>query len=240
VEDGPRGLIAALRETIGPDGTLVMPSMSWEDDQPFDARTTPCTDMGFVADSFWRLPGVLRGDSPHAFAAIGPQAARITAPQPVDLPHGLDSPVGRVYELHGRVLLLGVDHDSNTTIHLAESLAGVRYRRPKHVTILENERSARVDYLEIDHCCQNFNLVGSWLAERGLERRGPVGHASARLVRSRDVVDVVTERLRQDETTFLHPIGVDEECDEARASIPAEDDRPSLTQHAARNTPPFP
>ena len=47
-----------------------------------------------------------------------------------------------------------------------------------------------------------------------------VGHAGARLVRSRDIVETVVERLRAEETIFLHPYGVDEECDEARASIP--------------------
>jgi len=82
--------------------------------------------MGVVADTFWRLPGVLRSDSPHAFAAQGPQAAWITA-RIRGFPHGLDSPAGRVYELDGQVLLLGVGHDDNTTTHLAESLGGVRY-----------------------------------------------------------------------------------------------------------------
>ena len=118
VEDGPEGLIAALRSALGPEGTLVMPSMTADDDHPFDPRAT-CIGMGIVAQTFWQLPGVLRSDSPHAFAAAGPQAARITAPHPVDVPHGLDSPVGRVYELDGQVLLLGVDHTANTTIHLA-------------------------------------------------------------------------------------------------------------------------
>ena len=64
-------------------------------------RATSCIGMGIVAQTFWQLPGVLRSDSPHAFAAAGPQAARI-CPHPVDVPHGLDSPVGRVYELDGR------------------------------------------------------------------------------------------------------------------------------------------
>ena len=75
VQDGPHGLIAALRNALGPAGTLVMPSMSDDDDYPFDPRTTPCVGMGVVAESFWKLPGVLRSDSPHAFAAIGPRAA---------------------------------------------------------------------------------------------------------------------------------------------------------------------
>ena len=82
--------------------------------------------MGIVAETFWRSPDVLRSDSPHAFAAIGPRAKEITAAHPLDPPHGLNSPVGRAYELDAQVLLLGVGHYANTTIHLAENLAGVR------------------------------------------------------------------------------------------------------------------
>ena len=222
VEGGPAGLIAALQATLGPKGTLVMPSMSWDDEHPFDPRSTPCIEeMGVVADTFWRIPGVLRSDSPHSFAAAGPQATRITAPHPVEIPHGIDSPVGRVYELDGQVLLLGIGHSSDTTIHLAELLAGVCYRRPKSVLVRQGEQIVRVDYGENDHCCQNFALADGWLDAKGLQRRGVVGHAGARLVRSRDIVETVVERLRAEETTFLHPYGVDEECDEARASIPS-------------------
>jgi aminoglycoside N3'-acetyltransferase len=219
VEGGPSGLIASLRETIGVDGTLVMPSMSDEDDRPFDAGSTPALGMGIVADTFWRMPGVLRSDSPHAFAAAGPDAAAITAPHPVDVPHGLDSPVGRVYDAGGQILLLGVGHDANTTIHLAESMAPVRYRRSKYLTVLEGGRPVRYRYEEIDHCCEKFNLLDVWLDEAKRQVRGVVGHAEARLMQSRDVVESALARLRQDETVFLHPPGVDHECDEARASM---------------------
>jgi aminoglycoside N3'-acetyltransferase len=219
VEGGPRGLIDALRAALATDGTLVMPSMSDDDDRPFDRRGTPCLGMGVVADTFWRLPNVLRSDSPHAFAAIGPEAARITADHPLDVPHGLNSPVGRVYELDGQILLLGVGHDANTTIHLAESLAGVRYRRPKTATIIRAGQPARYSYSEIDHCCDNFKLVDQWLDAEGGQRRGRVGHGEARLAGSRHVVATVSARLRANETVFLHEFGVDVECDEARASI---------------------
>lgn len=221
VEDGPRGLIEALRTAVGPEGTLVMPSMTDDDDRPFDPLATPCLGMGVTADTFWRLPGVLRSDSPHAFAATGPMAEHILASHPVDVPHGPDSPVGRVLDLGGYVLLLGVGHEADTTVHLAECLAGVRYRRPKHVTVMRNGAPSRIGYDEIDHCCERFALVDDWLDERGLQRRGIVGHAEARLARARDVVDVVLDRLRADETVFLHPPGTDAECDEARASLPA-------------------
>jgi aminoglycoside N3'-acetyltransferase len=221
VENGPLGLITALLTALGPSGTLVMPSMTDDEDHPFELQQTPCFGMGIVAQTFWQQPNVLRSDNPHAFAARGPQAQQITAPHPLDMPHGLDSPVGRVYELNGQVLLLGVGHDANTTIHLAEALAGVRYRRKKHLVFRRNSEVIRLDYAEIDHCCQNFQLVDTWLATENLQRQGPVGHAEARLFASRDVVTIVTQKLRDNETIFLHPYGIDEECDEARASFDA-------------------
>ena len=221
VEGGPGGLIAALRSALGPDGTLVMPSMSSDDDHVFDPPTTPCPSMGVVADTFRRLPGVLRSDSPHAFAAVGPAAAEVTAPHPIDPPHGADSPVGRVHDLDGQVLLLGVGHDANTTVHLAENLAGARYRLPHHVTLLRDGRPVRFDYLEIDHCCRRFALLDEWLDTAGLQCRGVVGRADARLVRSHDVVAVATERLRANPTVFLDPPGTDAECDAAWRSLVA-------------------
>jgi len=219
VEGGPSGLITALRDALGAGGTLVMPSMSYDDDNPFDPKTSPCPDMGVVAETFWRSPCVLRGDSPHAFAAIGPHAEQIAAPHPIDGVHGLGSPVDRAYELSAQVLLLGVGHDANTTVHLAENLAGVRYRRDSYVTILKDGKPVRFEYREIGHCCQNFTLVDRWLDGNRLQRHGTVGHGDARLARSRDIVKVAIEHLRAEETVFLHPMGVDEECDEARRSL---------------------
>jgi aminoglycoside 3-N-acetyltransferase len=180
----PADLIAGLRMAAGPHGTVVMPSMR---------------GMDVVADTFWRMPGVIRSDSPHAFASIGPHAAEITAPHPIDVPHGLDSPVGRAFDLDAEVLLLGIGHDANTTVHLAETVAGVRYK--------------------LDHCCANFALLDSWLEARGHQQRGFIGDAPARLISARDVVATALDQLRENEVIFLHPRGVCVECDEARASM---------------------
>lgn len=208
IDGGPRALIDGLLGTIGAEGTLVMPAMSDDDEVPFDARTTPCHGMGVTADTFWRMPGVLRSDNPHSFAAFGPHAAEITKPHPLDVPHGLDSPIGRVFELRGQVLLLGVGHDANTIIHLAENLAAVRYRRAKYLTL----PTGRFDYAEIDHCCENFNRMDEWLDAARRQRR----NAFARLIESRDIVEVALEHLREREDVFLHPRGICEECDDAR------------------------
>jgi aminoglycoside 3-N-acetyltransferase len=231
IEGGPDALIQALQTTVGPSGTLVMPSMSDVDDEPFQVSVTPCRAMGVVADTFWRLPGVLRTDSPHAFAARGPHAAEITAPQPLEIPHGIDSPVGRGYELDARVLLLGIGHDANTTVHLAENLAGVRYRLPCHSTLLQRGQLVRVDYSEVDHCCQNFALLDEWLLAEGAETRGVVGHGEARLARSRDIVRVARAQLAQNETAFLHTVGTCDECDAAWKSLAAL----NTTRHTSEN-----
>ena len=220
VEDGVLGLIDALKAQLGSQGTLVMPSMSYDDEQVFDATATPCKqEVGIVADTFWRLSHVRRGDNAHAFAASGAQAALITAPSPLDVPHGLDSAVGRVYSLNGQVLLLGIGHDANTTIHLAENMAEVRYRLAARLRIHKDGHPVWFEFSEVNHCCQNFQKMDIWLDARGLQRRGQVGHAEARLFSSKAIVQTALEHLKLDETVFLHPRGVDEECDAAWESL---------------------
>ena len=224
VEGGPLGLITALRDAAGSSGTLVMPSWSGDDDEPFDPRTTPASpDLGIVADTFWRLPGVLRSDHCHAFAAAGPEAHRVIS-DPLPLPpHIPASPVGRVHDLDGQVLLLGVGHDADTTLHLAELRAGVPYRLPSHCTVLQDgRRPVRIDYEENDHCCARFALADDWLRVRGLQTEGRVGHAHARLARARDIVGVALEHLAQDPLLFLHaPSAGCVECNQARRSTVA-------------------
>lgn len=223
VEGGPLGLIGALREALGSDGTLVMPSWSGNDDEPFDKKSSPVTpDLGVTADMFWRLPGVRRSDHVHAFAAVGPAAQAIVA-DPLPLPpHIPASPVGRVHDRGGKILLLGTDHSSNTTLHLAELLADVPYRTTSTSTILEHGIPRRIDYGENNHCCLRFALADDWLRDAGLQREGRVGHAQARLMRSRDLVRLALGNLARDRLLFLHqPVDACVECDEARASIPA-------------------
>jgi aminoglycoside N3'-acetyltransferase len=220
VEGGPQGVIDALIEAVGPNGTIVMPSWSGDDDRPFDPTAASSADLGVIADTFWRQPGAVRTAHPFTFAALGPEARRITSdPLPMP-PHRLESPIGRAWELDAQILLLGVGHDSNTTIHLAEVLGGAPYRVPKHITHVVDGRAMRIDYGENDHCCQRFALADGWLRERGLQREGPVGHGRARLVRARDVVDVVVDQVRRDPVIFLHPRGSGcEECEGAWNSI---------------------
>lgn len=222
IEGGPVGLIDALRSALGQAGTLVMPTMT-DGAAVFDPTRTPTHQMGIVAETFWRLPGVVRSTHPGAsFAAAGPKAEFICQPQPLSPPHGPQSPIGRVHELGGQVLLLGVTHGENTTMHLAEAIFGVPYA-VSHPCVVEVDGAATTLLIaETDHCCTRFQLADDWLRARGLQREAHVGHARARLCDSAAVVAVTLEALAQEPLSFLCSAALGcQECDAARASVVA-------------------
>ena len=180
-----------------PGGHAGDASMTADDDHPFDPRATSCIGMGIVTQTFWQLPGVLRSDSPPS-----PRLARrlpVSPPHPVDVPHGLDSPVGQVYELDGQVLLLGVDHTANTTIHLGEYMRRARYRRKKYVTLLKRAAypgsitlrliTARTSALSMAGWkAKGCSAAGRWAARRRagpIERCDPGGHGKNSTERDR-------------------------------------------------------
>jgi len=227
VEGGPVGLIDALQEAVGPEGTLVMPTLS-DGADVYDAATTPVFEMGICAELFRQQPGVLRSDHPGAsFAARGPAAKRVCATQPLVPPHGIDSPVGRVYELGGQVLLLGVTHSASTMIHLAENLAPVPYSISHPCVVHVDGRPETQLIPEADHCCRGFERVATWLEPEGLEQRGEVGAGTATLADAQDIVRICLERLRAEPLLFLCAVGQPcVECEAARASVASTDGVP--------------
>jgi aminoglycoside 3-N-acetyltransferase len=228
VEEGPVGLIRALENAIGPSGTLVMPTMT-DGTSVFDPARTPSVGMGITAETFWRLPGVVRSTHPGgSFAAKGPLAERICAPQPLEPPHGPESPPGRVYELGGQVLLLGVHHSESTVLHVAESLANVPYGIAYPCVVVENGVVVEKLIREMDHCCMGFRQVEEWIEVR----QGRVGDADARLASARELVDAAVARMRREPTVFLCATDSGcEECALARASMSQVASGGSVSSH---------
>lgn len=222
VAGGAHAVVLALLRALGPHGTLVMPTHSrhltdpadwgnppvpedwWPviraETPPYDPRTTPTGYMGAVVECFRSFPGVLRSAHPTvSFAAHGPLARRIVDGHELDDGLGEGSPLARLYEADAWVLLLGVDHDNNTSLHLAEYRADApkRYLRQGSPMLVDGERRW-VTYRELADDTSLFLPLARDFAEiTGGERTGRVAAGTARLMRQRELVDFGTRWLTQ-------------------------------------------
>lgn len=219
---GPVSVIDALMSIIKKEGTLVMPTFSsgntdpkeWQyptvpkewfptirDQMPaFHIDKTPTRGMGVIAETFRKYPGVVRSNHPvSSFSAWGKYAKYITQNHRLEYDLGEGSPLARIYELDGKVLLLGVDHSSNTSIHLAEyrSEYKEKYYKPQESSILvENERQwAQWEELNVitddfEHLGRDFETKLGIVPEK-------VGLADARLFSQRDLVDFAVDWIRK-------------------------------------------
>lgn len=214
VNGGPVAVILALEQVLTPEGTLVMPTHTadltdpadwkidpvpeawWQtirDTMPaYDPDLTPTFNMGTIAETFRKQPGVLRSNNPDAsFAAWGKHAQRIAANHPVNPLFGDDSPLDRVYALDGWVLLLGVGHNKNTSLHVGESRARISHPRMRYgLPMLVDGVRQWVELEDIDWDDSDFVQLGADFArDTGLQREGKVGNATALLMPQRALVD---------------------------------------------------
>jgi aminoglycoside 3-N-acetyltransferase len=222
VAGGAHAVVLALLDALGPQGTLVMPTHSrhltepsdWgnppvpEDWWPviraetpaYDPRTTPSSWMGAVVECFRSFPDVRRSAHPTvSFAALGPLAGRVTDGHAPDDGLGEGSPLARLYDADAWVLLLGVGHDNNTSLHLAEYRADApkTYLRQGSPMLVDGERRW-VTYRELADDTSLFEPLGRDFAElTGGERTGPVGAGTGRLMRQRELVDFGAKWLTQ-------------------------------------------
>lgn len=223
---GPVAVITAVEEVIGRSGTLAMPTHSgdlsdpadWENPPvpkawhetikaempPYDVAMTPTRMMGAISETFRHQRDVLRSDHPSgSFAAWGAQARLVVEGQSLDDCFGESSPLARLYDLDGWVLLLGVGHDRNTSLHLAEIRASYPKKRESDGApmIVDGERRW-VTFSGIEEQHHDFSRVGSEF-ERECHRDVRVGRvalATARLMRQRALVDFAVgyfERLHR-------------------------------------------
>ncbi|MFC5701507.1 aminoglycoside N(3)-acetyltransferase [Cohnella faecalis] len=214
VVGGAETVIRALLEIVGEEGTLMMPSQTWKNLDPttgvhwevpvewwpiirenwpaYDKEVTPAIGMGTVAEMLRKWPGASRSDHPaRSIAAVGKHADYLTKDHDLSVIFGKGSPVDKLYELDGHILLIGVGYDKNTSLHLAETRADFptkRFADESSAIMIDGRRTwvtyntQAVDDEDFVRLGEEYDAAHSILVHK-------VGNADVRLLRQRPLVD---------------------------------------------------
>ncbi|RSK29476.1 aminoglycoside N(3)-acetyltransferase [Bacillus sp. HMF5848] len=213
---GPVAVVQAIMDIIGEEGTIVMPTQTADNSDPADwqrppvpetwwsiirnempayhPQVTPSRGMGVIVETFRTMPGVKRSNHPmYSFAAWGKFADYIVSEQPLEAGFGLQSPLAKIYELNGYILLLGVDHDSNTSLHFAEHAVQNRKKVEKGAALLQDGKRVWKEYSEILYDSDVFEALGQDFESKYAIQSKRVGAAMCKLIQQRTIVDFASK-----------------------------------------------
>lgn len=219
IENGAETLAYALLDAIGPQGTLLVPTFTQDAADPadwlerpsepeelarlraavplFDPDRTPATvrAVGVFPDVVRRLAHARRSMHPRlSFAALGAEAEFLTQNVPFHYPLGSDSPLARLHQINGYILLIGVGHSANSSLHLAEVWADVPYiHRSTQVKTGAAEWTAMAGSPE---CREGFRKIEPVLRQARILKRGYIGNAESQLMRQRELVSMAVAMLQ--------------------------------------------
>jgi len=214
VDGGANTVVAALLESLGPEGTLVAPAFTYPVAKhpgfAFDPANTPSC-MGAISDAVRRHPAARRSlHLNHSVAAIGPLAAALTTAQAWTT----ESPIGQVIGRAGHFLLLGVPYQNLTAMHFMEVALGVPYRTSGSMSgrlrLPDGSLGELVSHVtpsRSGHVGSDYNRIGQALDDAGVVAIGAVGNALARLVAGSEVRDACAAYYARDPLAFVRKNG---------------------------------
>ena len=225
VVGGGQAVVEALFEVVGPTGTVAMPAQSsvlsepsrWEnppvleswwqtirDEMPaFDPHLTGVPAMGAVAEAFLRHPATLRSAHPAmSIMANGPAAVAVVATHELGAAVGDTSPLARLHDLDARIVLFGVGHGNNTSLHLAEARTNWarRHRITYGAPVMVDGRRQWVSHEDVDYDSDDFVACGDAFGVTGGETRVPLGSGEIVACDMRALVDFAVPWLDANRT----------------------------------------
>ncbi len=218
VSGGALSVIQALQEVLTKEGTLVMPTHSSHLSDPkewynpkikkhmwnkirkempgYDKNTTPTYQMGIIPEVFRTLPDVKRSNHPvYSFSAWGKEKNNILEKHSLNNGLGECSPLARIYDLDGYILLLGTNYDSNTSMHLSEHRIGVFPKIKRKSPMIINEKKEWVTYHEIEYDEASFIKIGELYENKNSIQSGIIGQAQAKLISQKSIIDFTNQNL---------------------------------------------
>ena len=219
---GPQIIIEALLETVGEEGTIMMPAQSWKNLDPstgvhweepevwwpiirenwpaYHKDITPTNTMGAVAEMFRKWPGTLRSDHPaRSVAANGKHAQYLTADHDLSNIFGEGSPIGKLYELDAFVLLIGVGYDKNTSLHLADVRATYpgKHNSTEFSAVIENGERVWKQYDTLFVDGEDFVKIGKDFERVYHISKTVLGNGMLTFMRQRELVDFAVEWIEK-------------------------------------------
>lgn len=218
VVGGAHTVVLALQAAVTDTGTLILPAFSSDNSEPshwqdpavpeawwqlvrdnmpaFDPRLSVTRAMGAIAECFRCAPDVRRSGHPAvSWCAWGRYARAITQDHRLNSGFGEESPLARVYDLGGGVLLLGVGHDRNSSLHLAEHRADwpakVSMKQGAAIMVGEHRQWVQFDDLKLNG--GDFPEIGWDFIRAGHVKTGPVACAKAQLMNQPMLVDFAAQ-----------------------------------------------
>jgi len=210
----PGAFLRELIGALGPEGTLLLPALTYESVSPkqplFSARESePC--VGLLPRTFFRMEGVVRSLHPtHSVCAYGKRAEELTARHALDdTPVGPHSPFMLLAACGGKLLFVGDVLDACTFMHGIEEIAGAPYTLAEGrvrfiVEDIDGNRTPR-DMIVHDFRGweQAYHRVRDILAYPAI-RTGKVGKADCTLIDAAALAEKALEKLREDVYYFVY------------------------------------
>lgn len=214
----PAAFFDALLEVLGSEGTLVLPAFSYDSvdyDHPlFDRAATPSC-VGFLPEYFrTQVPGVVRSlHATHSCTAKGRLAHFLTENHELDLtPVGPHSPITKLPEVDGKILILGSHPDHNTALHGVEERGNAPYifnpEKKAHYQLKDGDRilsqvALRHEFERPEgYYAQKYHRILPLLSPTEC-RRGKVLQADCYLLSSRAVWEQGVQKLQEDPYFFV-------------------------------------
>jgi aminoglycoside 3-N-acetyltransferase len=209
-EGGPAAVVQGILEAIGSEGTALFPTHTWENAGPetpptFDVRSSPSRLIGVIPEVARQWPGGVRSVHPtHSVVALGADAEWFTEGHFDAGMCGIGSPYDRLCE-GGSILLLGVDQERNTSLHMVEEILEIPGAFTDYAVCrvtgydgVERLRPSRFHTWRP----RRFMVLDEEVDRLGIQRRGRVGEATCRLIDAGRLRDFALDRLRADQDYF--------------------------------------